>query len=95
MGAPAAKAEDESHGISAARDSLDGNGHDDEGVTMNGVVNIVPADSNSLAFGRSPGQVQNTVYLTRTWPTAAASTRTASTANCTPAPKPAQVPGIV
>jgi hypothetical protein len=64
MGAPAAKAEDESHGISAARDSLDGNGHDDEGVTMNGVVNIVPADSNSLAFGRSPGQVQNTVYLT-------------------------------
>ena len=48
--------------ISAARTSLDG--PDDQGVTMDGVANIVPADSNGLAFGRTPGQVLNVVYLT-------------------------------
>jgi hypothetical protein len=48
--------------ISAARAALDdGN---DQGVTVNGVENIVPDDANGLAFGRTPGEVLNIVYLT-------------------------------
>jgi hypothetical protein len=49
--------------ISAARNSLDGSGSD-QGVTIGGWENIVPADSNGLAFGRTPGEVLNIVYLT-------------------------------
>ena len=48
--------------ISAARAELDDG--KDQGVTLNGVENIVPADANGLAFGRTPGEVLNIVYLT-------------------------------
>jgi hypothetical protein len=49
--------------ISAARDSLDGPGSDDQGIGNASASNIVPLDSNGLAFGRTPGQVLNIVYL--------------------------------
>lgn len=48
--------------ISAARGALDDG--KDQGVTVSGMENIVPADANGLVFGRTPGEVLNIVYLT-------------------------------
>jgi hypothetical protein len=52
--------------ISALRAALSAqivpNAGDDQGTRLNGKINIVPTDSNSLAFARSPAQVLNIVY---------------------------------
>ncbi len=47
--------------ISALRAKLSG-AQDDQGPLLDGKPNVVPTDSNSLAFPRTPSQVLNIVY---------------------------------
>jgi hypothetical protein len=47
-----------------ADDSLNGRPGLDQGITIDGEANIVPDDGNGIAFGRTPGQILNIVYLT-------------------------------
>ncbi|SDV01547.1 Ferritin-like domain-containing protein [Microlunatus sagamiharensis] len=51
--------------ISALRDAVDGSSDDDQNLRSSGKhANIVPTDSNSIAFSRTPANVLNIVYLT-------------------------------
>ncbi len=57
---------DATEAISNARDGLDGPSDLDQGVRPIGTAsNIVPVDSNALAFSRTTGQVLNIAYLNR------------------------------
>lgn len=49
--------------ISDLRDAVDGADDLDQGVVVSGNANIVPTDSNGIAFSRTPRQVLNIVYL--------------------------------
>ncbi|MEH3158930.1 MAG: ferritin-like domain-containing protein [Sphingomonas taxi] len=51
--------------ISDARDSLDGTSDIDQGIGDATTANIVPTDTNGLAYSRSSGQVLNVVYLNK------------------------------
>jgi hypothetical protein len=49
--------------LSDARDRVDGPGDVDQGISVNGRANIVPADADAKAFSRTPQQVLRIVYL--------------------------------
>ena len=52
--------------ISDARDSLDGSADKDQGISpKDGASNIVPTDSDGIAYSRTTGEVLNIVYLTK------------------------------
>ncbi|WP_250037163.1 ferritin-like domain-containing protein [Paractinoplanes maris] len=49
--------------LSAARNTLDGYGDEDQGIVRNKSANINPTDKNGIAFSRSYDRVLNIVYL--------------------------------
>jgi len=49
--------------ISDVRDAVHGPDDLDQPIFVDGTVNIVPTDSNGLAYSRAPQQVLNIVYL--------------------------------
>jgi hypothetical protein len=49
--------------ISRLRDAADGGGNLDQPIRRGKSANIVPTDANGIAFGRTPDQVLNIVYL--------------------------------
>jgi len=51
--------------ISDARDSLDGSSDIDQGIGDTTTANVVPTDTNGVAYSRSTGQVLNIVYLNK------------------------------
>jgi hypothetical protein len=61
MGEEAWKA---ANALSDARDKLDGNGDKDQGIRVDGKANIVPSNSDGIAFRRTPQEVLHIVYLT-------------------------------
>jgi hypothetical protein len=52
--------------LSNARDLLDNSKDDDQGIRHSGDSNLVPTDKNSIAYGRTTGEVLNIVYLNTT-----------------------------
>jgi hypothetical protein len=58
------KAQKAANAISAARDKLDGPEDKDQGIERNGKANIVPSNSDGIAFRRTPQEVLRIVYLT-------------------------------
>jgi hypothetical protein len=58
-----AEARDAANKLSDARDKLDGPEDVDQGISVGGKANIVPADADAKAFSRTPQQVLRIVYL--------------------------------
>jgi hypothetical protein len=52
--------------LSDARDALDNSKDDDQGIRHGKASNLVPTNRNSIAYGRTTGEVLNIVYLNTT-----------------------------